>query len=737
MSGKTNCADITTAELAGVTSLNFIGFSSFSSLRGSSLKSGDFAGLTGLTRIFLGGNQLTTLSADIFSGLSALTELRLQNNQLSTLPSGIFAGLTSLTTLNLSGNSLPASLPASLFSDVPRNAITLPTGTTINEIPTTVGTIDNIDLVENGATRTVDVANKFSDTDALTFFAMSNDISIATVGVANDSEVTVTPLVAGTTTITVTATDTAGQSVTQTFMVSVIPAETDLCSRTEIVKNLIISKMSGKTNCADITTAELAGVTELSFVGGNSLIGSNLKSGDFAGLTGLITLNLHSNELTTLPADIFSGLSDLTTLRLDNNQLSSLPTGVFAGLTSLTTLDLSENPLPASLPERLFADVPATITITLPDGVTINAVVPTTVGTIDNITNLVANGNTQTVDVADKFSDTDDLTFSAISNDINIATVGVANDSEVTVTPLAAGTATITVTATDIAGQTVEQTFSVSVTNPAPTTVGTMDNMTDLVENGSPQTVNVATSFNDPNDTLTFTATSDNTAIATVTVMDSIVTVTPVAVGTTTITVTATDIAGQTAEQTFSVSVTNPAPTATGTMDNMTDLVENGSPQTVNVATNFSDPNDRLTFSVVSSNTAIATVTVMDSVVTVTPVAVGTATITVTATDRAGQTAEQMFTVSVQAEEVTTGTANVKKIDVSVFPNPIKDGDRITITVSDEGVYRLFGISGNLLTKGTLTKGDNAVAFPSLAKGIYLLKIQTTYGRMTRKVVKK
>ncbi len=700
----------------------------------ASLNSDDFAGLIGLIKLYLDSNQLTTLPADIFSGLSALTTLRLQHNNLSILPTGIFSGLTALTDLRLSNNPLPASLPASLFSDVPRNAITLPTGTTINAaVPITVGTIDNItNLVANGNTQTVDVADKFSDTDALTFSAMSSNPNIASVGVANDSEVTVTPKTRGTTTITVTATDIADQTAEQTFMVSVIPAETDLCSRTEVVKNLIISKVSGKTNCADITTVELAGVTELSFVGGSSLIGSNLKSGDFAGLTGLTSLNLSNNEITTLPADIFSGLSDLETLRLDNNQLSTLPTGVFAGLTSLTTLDLSENPLPASLPASLFADVPSTIT--LPDGVTINAAVPTAVGTISNITNLVANGSPRVVDVADKFSDTDALTFSARSNDISIATVGVANDSEVTITPVAAGTTTITVTATDIAGQTSEQTFSVTV-NATPITVGTMDNMTDLVANGSPRNVDVASNFSDPNDTLTFTAMSDNTAIATVTVMDSVVTVTPVAVGTATIIVTATDIAGQTAEQTFTVSVTNPAPTTVGTIADITDLVENGSPRNVDVASKFSDL-DTLTFTATSDNTAIATVAVMDSEVTITPLAAGTTTITVTATDIAGQTAEQAFTVTVQAEEVTTGTAGVKNIDVSVSPNPIKDGDRITITVAGDGVYRLLGISGEFLTKGTVTKGDNAVAFPFLAKGIYLLKIQTTHGRMTRKVVK-
>ena len=169
MSGKTNCADITTAELAGVNRLIFSAAGSDSapqlSVAGSNLKSGDFAGLTGLTYIALTFNEITALPTDIFSGLSALTTLRLDDNQLSTLPTGVFAGLTSLTTLNLSGNSLPASLPASLFSDVPRNAITLPTGTTINAaVPTTVGTIADIDLVENGSSQTVDVADNFSDT---------------------------------------------------------------------------------------------------------------------------------------------------------------------------------------------------------------------------------------------------------------------------------------------------------------------------------------------------------------------------------------------------------------------------------------------------------------------------------------------------------------------------------------------------------------------------------------------
>ena len=113
------------------------------------------------------------------------------------------------------------------------------------------------------------------------------------------------------------------------------------------------------------------------------------------------------------------------------------------------------------------------------------------------------------------------------------------------------------------------------------------------------------------------------------------------------------------------------------------------------------------------------------------------ATYTITATNVTGSaTAMVAITVNAPPSPTAIRTADVEEIDVSVSPNPIKDGDRATITVASDGVYCLFGISGEFLTKGTLTKGDNAVAFPSLAKGMYLLTIQTTHGRVTRKVVK-
>ena len=102
-------ADITDNHLAAITAL-YLGFRNI-----TTLKSGDFAGLTGLADLLLRGNQISSLPGDIFDGLPALTALFLRNNRLSSLPAGLFEGLTGLTTLRLWGNAVnPLPLTVSL-----------------------------------------------------------------------------------------------------------------------------------------------------------------------------------------------------------------------------------------------------------------------------------------------------------------------------------------------------------------------------------------------------------------------------------------------------------------------------------------------------------------------------------------------------------------------------------------------------------------------------------------------
>ena len=106
--GVNSAADVTEAHLAAITSL-------YLNRRNiTTLKAGDFDGLTALTGLDLHDNQLSTLPEGIFDDLTALTTLELHDNQLSTLPEDIFDGLTELRTLQLQNNQL-STLPEDIF----------------------------------------------------------------------------------------------------------------------------------------------------------------------------------------------------------------------------------------------------------------------------------------------------------------------------------------------------------------------------------------------------------------------------------------------------------------------------------------------------------------------------------------------------------------------------------------------------------------------------------------------
>ena len=105
----TTCANVTATHLSGLFPSLSLGGKAI-----SSLQSGDFAGLTGLTQLTLRNNALRGLPAGLFSGLTTLEDLNLSDNALSSLPANIFAGLTALADLNLSDNAL-SSLPAGIF----------------------------------------------------------------------------------------------------------------------------------------------------------------------------------------------------------------------------------------------------------------------------------------------------------------------------------------------------------------------------------------------------------------------------------------------------------------------------------------------------------------------------------------------------------------------------------------------------------------------------------------------
>ena len=113
VSGVAACGELSSAHLAEITILELNGQDI------SSLKSGDFAGLSALETLVLDDNQLTVLPADVFSGLTALRSILLSYNQLESLPDNVFSGLSELRQIAMTSNRL-SRLPDGIFSGISR-----------------------------------------------------------------------------------------------------------------------------------------------------------------------------------------------------------------------------------------------------------------------------------------------------------------------------------------------------------------------------------------------------------------------------------------------------------------------------------------------------------------------------------------------------------------------------------------------------------------------------------------
>ena len=192
--------------------------------------------------------------------------------------------------------------------------------------------------------------------------------------------------------------------------------------------------------------------------------------------------------------------------------------------------------------------------------------------------------------------------------------------------------------------------------NNAPTAVGTIPKQT-LKLNGDAVTIDLSSYFSDADgDTLTYTATSGDTAKVTVSVSGADLTLTPVAGGSVTVIAQATDPDGLFAKQDITVDVDTPAaaPVAKGTIPDF-DLLVGASNVTIEASLFFSDANgDELSYTAASSDTAVATVSVSYAAVSVNHLSAGTATITITATDPGGLSATQSFTVTVTENSAPT-----------------------------------------------------------------------------------
>ncbi len=174
------------------------------------------------------------------------------------------------------------------------------------------------------------------------------------------------PTAVGSTVVTYRVEDADGEFDERTFTVTYrMPQNKNICSRTQLIRDRILSVIGGGATCESVSELQLARVTRLNMERRGV---TSLQSGDFDDLINLRRLDFakwvagegpgHIQEddvagLTSLPEDVFEGLSSLTFLDLGVNDITSLPEGVFRGLSKLETLWISSNEL-TSLPPDLF-----------------------------------------------------------------------------------------------------------------------------------------------------------------------------------------------------------------------------------------------------------------------------------------------------------------------------------------------------------------------------------------------
>ena len=247
----TDAANVTTAHLAAITALN------------------------------LRNEGITTLKAGDFSGLTVLTSLNLYGNMLSSLPDGIFSELTSLTSLRLGGNNTdPMPIIVSL-EQVSSNQyrVVIPTGAPFDvSVPIVItdgrnapGRFDTV-TVSKGSVRSEATTGAYIDIGALPSLPANH--------------------------------------------FGYVLSKSATCNVTLQVAEAIAVAVPGVEDCRNVSQAQLAAITSLNL--SNKSI-TSLQSNDFTDLLSLTTLNLENNQLSSLPDGIFAGMTSLNTLQLSGN----------------------------------------------------------------------------------------------------------------------------------------------------------------------------------------------------------------------------------------------------------------------------------------------------------------------------------------------------------------------------------------------------------------------------------
>jgi hypothetical protein len=296
------------------------------------------------------------------------------------------------------------------------------------------------------------------------------------------------------------------------------------------------------------------------------------------------------------------------------------------------------------------------------------------------------------VDISTLFTGfTGNLTYSAVASDAtgvtNPTTANVAGNNLTITGGAAAGTATITVSATDAFGAAASATFSVA--NSAALIATATDH--DVAMNvGDTATVTFDAAFDGGAGTVTYTSASSDASVG-VSDDGTTVTLTAASAGSATITLTGVDASSTpvTVSKTFTVTVNNVVSVANPVADQ---TVLQGATATVNVSNVFANGTGAIAVTVSGGNTTASaeinqagdTVTIMGlAAYSGSPLAdTAPVTVTLTGTDTIGGTAMDSFDVTVNpVAGAVSGGGAVSAFDASLILNEFLGKSSPALTV--------------------------------------------------------
>ena len=348
-------------------------------------------------------------------------------------------------------------------------------------------------------------------------------------------------------------------------------------------------------------------------------------------------------------------------------------------------------------------DVMIELTATDPHGATVmSSFVATTVNIAPTVAMSV---EAQELDRIDPLSVDVSEVFADVDGEVTMITASVPEDAVIEVgesdlednmlmiTALAVGEATVTLEATDNNGGVISDTFMVTVNNVDPVVANAiMDQTLTRIED---LTLDISMTFSDPDtdSPLTFTVMAADDMIADPMVDGTMLTIEGLYVGSTTITVTATDVDGGMFSHDIMVEVENVKPTVAMSIDDMS--FDRIAPLGIDLSGTFADADGMISsLTAMVGDDMVVEAMIEDSMLTLTALAVGSATITLTAVDDNGGEIMTDFDVTVVnivpvvanavADQTTTRVDDLT-LDISMtFDDPDQDNSMLSITVSIE-----------------------------------------------------